>query len=266
MKRLISALNSWVHKIVIECLLPLHCGKSVSTSGKTPIKKNCFWIGYSIDSNTYMGMEREHQGNFICSQYLNDEFFAEVTVSAKELTKYDIEFRHYSKFYRIEITGIYKFILTFIFWKIYANCSYYLGDFSQLLFNRRSLNSKKRYEFLKHLIDNFIGKNEGFSYVDVMSTMHSIKVFLHPDFNSQAAKVHALLDGLVETHELKLSNGNYFLTGLAFKSLDEYEVENRRHRAISATQWVLILLTVGLLVATLIQADKIKIPTLIDLT
>ncbi|PPC95392.1 MAG: hypothetical protein CTY33_01205 [Methylotenera sp.] len=96
--------------------------------------------------------------------------------------------------------------------------------------------------------------------------MYSMKVFVHPDFNKEASRIEALLMGLVDTDELRRINGNYELTGHAFKALDDYEEEDRRHKSMNFAQWVLIFITIGMLFATLMQAQIIKLPTLLDFT
>lgn len=221
MKKIMSAieilaksLNIWVHMFLIKNLTTVHCGQSVITSGEDANNNNCFWVSFKKDANTYLGIESYDQGNFICRKYLDSLFVDELIVNKDELIKYNIEIIHFFKFYRIEIHGIYKFLATFLIYKIYVILSFYWNKLSQFLFNQRSLSSKKRYEFLKLLIENFTARDDGFSYTEVMANLHTIKVFLHPSFNKEASRIQALLDGLTDTHELRVINGNYHLTGM----------------------------------------------------
>lgn len=116
------------------------------------------------------------------------------------------------------------------------------------------------------IVDKFHGEGHGFSYVDVLALLHGVRVFAHPEFNKEASKINALLVGFTETQELKILNDNYHLTGHAFKVLDEYEESDRKHKSLNRSQIAMVFLTAGLMIATLIQAKIIEVPTLIDLT
>ncbi|GEM_PF-2001829 len=262
--KLFTLLNIWIHKLLIKYLIDMHCGPSVKTSGEGSNSNNCFWLGFKKDANTYLGFEKYDHGNLVCRSYVDNSFVNEVTIAEYELVQHKIEFIHYVKSYRIEIQGVYKFLSTFLFYKTYVILITYWNNLSQLLFNQRSLSSKKRYQLLKLLIENFTLHNGGFSTVDVMHSLHSIKVFLHPSYNIEASRIEAILVGLTDTQELRLINGNYHLTGHAFKALDAYEEQDRRHTSMSRAQWALIFVTIGLLLATIIQAQIIKFPTIID--
>lgn len=262
----LNTLNINAHSYIIRKLINHHCGNSVVTSGENTKNNNCFWVGFKKNDITYLGFESFDQNHFVCKKYINNQYAGEDSVDPSELKNLNIEITYYYKHHQMNGYGIYRFIFAFLCFRLAIPFINFFDQLSQLFFNQRSLSSKKRYEFLKLLVANFTGYKGGFSYVEVMSSIHSIKVFVHPDFNKEASRMQALLSGLVDTGELKPSHGNYELTGHAFKALDDYEEEDRRHRSMNLAQWVLIFVTTGLLFATLMQAGVIKIPNLIDFT
>ncbi len=134
------------------------------------------------------------------------------------------------------------------------------------MFNKRGLETKQRFDLLKLLVKNYSDRDNGFGYVEVMSDLYSNRSFLHPQFDSKAKQIQSFLIGLVDTKELKLINHNYYLTGHAYKAIDEFEEQDRKHRSANFTQWIMVLLTIALVFFTMAQAGLIKLPLLINLS
>ena len=134
------------------------------------------------------------------------------------------------------------------------------------MFNKRSLEAKQRFNLLKLLVKNYSGRDNGFGYVEVMEDLYSNRSFLHPQFNYQAKQTISYLDGLVDTKELKLINHDYHLTGHAYKAIDEFEEQDRKHRSTNFMHWIMVFLTLALAFFTMAQAGLIKLPLLYDLS
>lgn len=137
---------------------------------------------------------------------------------------------------------------------------------SQYIFNKRTLENKKRHELLKFLIENHPNKNE-FSLVSLMWDIYSIKSFNHPDKEKLEKILELQLDSFVCSHEIeRVSSGRYKLTGYAIISLEKYQLEDQRHKKSVFQQWILIIVTTLLIFVGLMQANIIKLPTLVDFT
>lgn len=89
----------------------------------------------------------------------------------------------------------------------------------------------------------------------------------------QSAKLNRLiafhLDALTTRGDLvqpDRTKRRFVLNGRAFKTIEEYDEQERRHREILNLQLALVILTLVLALAALIQSGLIKLPTLVDLT
>lgn len=266
LKNFFISINLLIRKSLIKFLITKHCGNSVVTGGEGATKNNCFWIGLLSNTNTYLLIDSYLNEELLCSKYENNVLTEKVNIKENELIKYEIEFVHHFKGYQIQIIGVYKFLIFILPNKFFVAGNYIYEKISQNIFNQRSLSSRRRYDFLKLLIDNFHSERNGFSYVEVEALLHSVRVFAHPQYNKEASKINALLVGLTDTKELKIINGNFHLTGHTFKSLDEYEESDRKHKSLNRSQIAMVFLTAGLLFVTFIQTKIIEVPTLIDLT
>lgn len=70
---------------------------------------------------------------------------------------------------------------------------------------------------------------------------------------------------LVDSGELRKVNSNYQPTGLALKTLQDSEEQDRKHNANIRVQVLLAILAVLSVVMAASQAGLVKLPTLLDL-
>lgn len=261
-------LSKLILKHYLPKLIKNKCEARIPRSGEKGKRTNCYIVFLNQGSNPHLVIEGFHNDKLTCLKWDGKSFSEDAIIDIQEIDNLDLEIEHFFGLDNITYTGIYNFLidrLLFIsFIKIYYRR---IADFiAQSIFNKRSLQTRKRFDFLKSLIKHFIGRDNGFGYVEVMSAIYSNRSFLHPHFHTQASLVTAYLDGFVDTNELERRNGNYFLTGHALKVIDEYEEQDRKHRSATRIQWIMIFLTLALVIFTMVQANLIKVPTIYDLT
>jgi len=99
-----------------------------------------------------------------------------------------------------------------------------------------------------------------------MTGLYTMRWFLHPQGEQQQHRVEFYLNSLVETGELKHINHKYIVTGKTLSTIEEYEEQERKHTENVKMQWRMFWLTVAVATGTIIQAELVKLPPIIDLT
>lgn len=68
----------------------------------------------------------------------------------------------------------------------------------------------------------------------------------------------------MESGDINKVNNEYVVTGKAISTMEKYEEDERRHSDSVRRQRKMVYLTVLILVAAIVQAEVIKVPTLFD--
>lgn len=249
-------------------LIKNKCDDRIPRSGDAGRKTNCFLIYLNQNNQPYLLVENILNDELNCLQYNGHRYEDNVTINIEEIDDLQPQITHYYGLYQITYSSIYGYLLeNFTYYlRLKINITKFIDYIFQYLFNRRSLETKQRYEFLKLLTTNFIGIDDGFSYVDVIRLMHTDRIFLHPEYRSESKKIAAYLEAFVDTQELKLIKGSYHLSGLAFKAIEDYEEQDRKHRSANRIQYIMVFLTIVLAFFAAVQAGVITLPMLINLS
>ncbi|MCB5187574.1 hypothetical protein LG200_06080 [Methylobacillus caricis] len=154
------------------------------------------------------------------------------------------------------------FIITPLF-RWVANLKYY---FITAIFNRRPAEARERYELLKFIVAHKAISNAPFTLHELMAEMYGFLYFSQNDRNWHAQKIKYQLASLVETKDLEESGHNaYKVAGLAWKSLSDFQEENRRHRDSARMQFIILLLTLVIAFFAIAHSGIIRLPVLLDL-
>lgn len=137
----------------------------------------------------------------------------------------------------------------------------------QYFFNKKKLVTKQRMDLVRFLWELKLQGQDEVDAFNLMGQLYSLKWILHPEGHDQKEKVEAFLESLSDTGELEArQNGKYRITGFTLKAIEEHEEQERRHTDnVKIQRWAL-LLTLVIVVFTAIQAEIIKIPTIMDLS
>lgn len=139
---------------------------------------------------------------------------------------------------------------------------------AQWLFNKRDLDAGARLALLREVVRGVDDGAEGMTAFNLMSRRHGAWWTGHPDWEAHHRALNRQLEGLVDTGELRRSgDGPRFTpTGQAYRTLEESDDTDRRHRGNFRLQVAIGFLTlVGAFMGG-VQANVIKLPTLIDFT
>lgn len=133
-------------------------------------------------------------------------------------------------------------------------------------YNRRRIVVAQRIDVLTFMIERSAAGSDRFSSLDLMTNMHSLRWITHPQGESARTRLEFILDSLCETGELRKVNGEYFLTGLALRLVEESAEQEAKHKQGIAIQRMIALLTLVTVGLAVVQAGLIKLSPIIDLT
>lgn len=254
--------------LLLPKILEKPCDETIPRSGEKGKKVNCFVARIRQKDEPEARLTHYEAPDFYGQRWNGSEFSQAEPISLDELTKSSLLIVHYWGFVDIRFQGIVDYLVSGVTRYIYIKTSVimFYDKVAQFLFNKRKFETKRRHELLKFLVREYMGSKNGFGYVGVLHNLHSSRIFSHPDLSGETVKIMAHLNALVDTGELRMDHGNYHITGLAFKTLSEYEDENRKHKANLWMQGLIIVLTLLVVFGTMVQANLIKLKPWIDLT
>lgn len=137
---------------------------------------------------------------------------------------------------------------------------------AQWLFNRRSLVVKNRLQILRDSVELAQSGKSSIGSLDLMSKRYGYRWASYPKWESHSKEIEFYLDGLVDTGELRKADCDFAPTGQAFKTLEEADEQDRKHRANLRVQIILSILAFFSAIAAAAQAGIFKFPTLLDFT
>lgn len=144
-----------------------------------------------------------------------------------------------------------------------ANIKYLLGS---LIFNRRPLEANERYELLRYIVAHKAISDIPFTLNELMGEMYGYLCFTQEDHLWYMHKMKYQLASLVESKDVEITpQGSYKVAGLAWKSLSDFQEENRKHKDSARLQFIMVLLTLAVAVFALAHIGIVRLPLLLDL-
>ncbi|ABE49586.1 hypothetical protein [Methylobacillus flagellatus] len=214
-------------------------------------------------------------GSNVYGQSLNPEGALSRNVIASPVERFPyqnivVEYRYTvagnNRFRRYTSLGRLLLALPFILTPLHrwgANIKHFLGN---VFLNRRPTETRERYDLLKYIVAHKAVSETPFTLNELMAEMVGYLCFTQEDRNWHLQKMKYQLASLVETHDLEMTaKGQYKVTGLAWKSLSDFQEENRRHRDSARIQWIMVLLTMAIGLFALSNTGAVRLPLLVDL-
>ncbi|UBO73991.1 hypothetical protein [Aeromonas rivuli] len=242
----------------------------VPRSGKEGLAMNCYLCGIILPNNSILWAEsvnREFVRGYTIDGETEEKIYQDLPLCMIRSSQlYIKKFKGiYDYSFRNGLNFIIKDITYYIDFKIFIVRR--IHNFNQKPFNKHPLQSKKRTEILKILLEQYASRNSEFNVVSLMVHIHSSKYFNHPDKDAATSLLKLYLESFVESGEIIKTQGiNYKLTGKAIVTLEAYENAEEKHAENIRLQKVITFATIVIMFLAAIQADLIKMPIIIDLT
>ena len=227
---------------------------SIPLSGWDRLVKRDYFTLYAGDKAAYL-RSLTHLG---AEGFWYDDYFTKslpVSIPIQNLLKMNFYVTQYFRHLEFKFSSPTLFL---IFQAVsFHRLLYFYDRTCQFLFNRKSLVREDRLSLLKILIKCTLDdENFALSSISVMSTLHGTRWPEHPDNKRAQIRYRLLLESLEDSGDLKMEDGSFRITGRAFTTLYNYEVEERRHRNSVITQWTLAFLTLALVIFGGLQLFK----------
>ena len=242
---------------------------SIRTTGKKVSKLNCYYTYVKSKSDIILVAKSVNDFGVSGKYYINDEFRRDASIPFKWIHSKNVSIVHYYKGNEFQYKSMIDFYVNGFTQKdkIIAICYKYFSIVFQFFYNRKRLVMVKRHELLKVLVQYHINNaHEAINLIDLMTKMHLLNWVDHPKADEGETELELYLKSLVETGEVKEKDTGYIVTGSAIKTIEDYEHAERRHRDNVRIQRAMVIITAVLALFSLIQAEIIKFPTLVDLS
>lgn len=257
--------------LLLSCLnkaLAKRCPRQIPRSGKAANQINCFTVLFDDGERPYIlvsGIAKDHiQGKL---WYPDKQRYAGVIRIRKSYAAtLSLKVIHYIGPSEIEYTGVVQFWLgeatrfPHLVLAMRRAWDYLLRS----LFNKRSQLEVDRDKLLEYVVGEYAVSGAVFDAGSVLTSMYNYRWYSHPAANSARKRTEYLLGSLVVSGDLEqTSYYHYRVLPSAFRSLNEIQQARQRHRQSMRIQRSIILLTLGSLVAALVQAGVIQSPPIV---
>ncbi|BCI77644.1 hypothetical protein [Vibrio cholerae] len=262
-------LNDWLIERVLKHVVSLSCPASIPRSGEAGSQVRCYSTVIKIMGNEELLATKITDGKVIghlWNKYLQ-RFDEEATIELLWLEPHSLDIRRYIGYFEVSYESLWDYLINDQtgYMAFRAFLSRTRSRVAQYVFNKRTLELKKRHELLSFLIQNYGSMRSEFSLITLMHKAYSLYSFRHPDKEKLKRLLELQLDSFVQSGELIKQDGSYKLTGKAIQTLETFQLESRRHKMALIQQWLMITLTFLLALIGLVQANIVKFPTILEL-
>ncbi|MGF1807187.1 hypothetical protein L4C31_18245, partial [Aliivibrio sifiae] len=242
-----SKLNNWLIKRVLKRVVSQSCPDKIPRSGKAGAEVRCYstvikklgkeeLFVTGFDGHTIFGLQYDQD---------RDNFIEPASIDVHWIKASDFDIRRYIGYFEVTYTDLWDFIRNDSTGYMAARALLYRlrSNISQYMFNRRTLELKKRHELLSFLIRHYGSLRSEFSLISLMHKVYSANCFRHPDQQKLKLLLELQLDSFIRSGELEKSKNGYKVTGQSILTLETFQLEHRRYRKMVVQQWLMIILT-----------------------
>jgi len=269
---------------ILRWLLPrLLARKSPSRiprSGEEGKKVNCYTTCIVSDNGDWLYLvdkfDKEKNELHVLALDYKKTFAVPESYSINHFSPEKFHFIHYYGLYELHYKSVYDLAFNFI--SKYDVATVHIRIFwdiiSQSRFNKKILVTKTTRELLQFLVEkqlNYDVKNSENSFnfsrkaideFSLMTELYSMRWVSHPKSSQERMKLELYLDSLVQSGNLQKNNHDYFVTGKALQTLEEYEENERRHQDAVKIQKGILWLTFVIALATMVEAKIIEVSSI----
>lgn len=262
-------LKIYILKKIVASFLNKQCPMTVQTSGVEALSVNCYYAYICFKSEPILLIRGLNDRGVFGKFYNGASHCGDACIPFDWINLSNILVIHQYKEKRFEYRGLLDYCLNGFTKKniCHANFCRIYKCIIQFFFKRKKLFMVQRHKLLKVLVQNHIeSTHKGIDTIDLMTKLYSINWVVHPKGDEVETELRLYLESLIETGEISKVNTEYVVNGKSINTIEAYEHAERRHQDNVKFQRRMILLTIILVIFALVQADVIKLSTLIDLS
>lgn len=255
-------------RFVLNRVLGRACPSTLHRSGVEGEQVNCFTSTYSESDVPYMVLLGISGDEVSGLEFDGQNYKTPKTIPLAAINPKRLAVTHFFGLDEVVYLGARDVAMGLMLGWPYAKI--YLHRLSdrlrQRLFNTRSLPVRRRLDILRDVLAASEGRTGGVGALDLMSHRHGYRWAGHPNWKAHHDALELHLELLSDSGELRRTHDGYRPTGLALKTLEESEEQDRRHSANIRVQVLLAFLAVVTSAAAVVQAGLVKLPPLVDWT
>lgn len=247
------------------------CLTRIPRSGKEGGEVNCFSLSIEVPGGQAWQIASLTHDSVNCTRIDESGKRIDTTLQMQHVAAKSIRVTHFDGLAEIHYFGLWDFVLgratRWPYLQIFAD------RVGQWVFNKRKLSSAQQMDVLAALAASAdVGvdvpvRARGLSKFAVAQSLAGRRYWLHPNAGAHRARVQLYLDSFV-TQEWAVRRRHdldeYFITGAGLAELERREEDDRKHRANARLQWALWVVALMSAGSAVVQAQILKVPTLID--
>ena len=263
-----TALDQRLLAQLLPLVLSRRCDARIPRSGARGEQVNCYVVYAPREGQPEVLLDRLDGERIEARSWDGTSFANPTTIALQDLDPTTISVTHFWGLAELNFRGVRDF--AFGHWtKVpYVRIAFKRmgARFAQRIFNRRTITSRKRLELLRELVESALDGQGTVTPLNLMARRFGHRWAGHPHWRDHQRELEVQLSMLADTGELRATPGGvYVVTGHAMRALEYEEEADRRHRTNVWLQIALTFLTAATVFTGLIQADILKLPTLLDL-
>lgn len=262
-------IKHFLYRFLLMRFIANSCEARIPRSGERGAAVNCYVVTIDSDGFPYF-MATEISGDRIDGMQWNGGSYCDhASLYIADLDAGNFRITHYYGLSEVIYESIYDAAWNYFTRLVYLriNVHRFLDSTFQYLFNKRKLVTKKRIELIQLMMEDQIDRtHNGITLSDLMVKLYSVRMFLHPTWETQEKRVQLYLDSLVASGDITLVNDEYVVGGAALNTIERYEEEERRHAEAVKLQRLIAAITILGVAFAAVQSGFIKLPTVLDLS
>ncbi|HCS88958.1 MAG: hypothetical protein N838_00130 [Thiohalocapsa sp. PB-PSB1] len=254
-----SRFNIWLLNRILEKVTAKECPDKLERLWEDRQKEDCYFTVLEIKGKP-LAVLRGYSEHLVRVKYFSDNKYSdEKQLALNEILPNSLRINHYFHGNQINFNSAHHWFMISVFpWPyIRIRVNEALGSFLQARFNKKKIVTETRFAILRVVIEDYLdGRKLNYSAHNLAQRLYSDRIYLRPDFDEQIGKLGRILESLCESEYLQKNQLDYSPTGLGMSVFEKHEEEDRRHRQVVWTQWLLVALTLAIAAATVVQAFK----------
>ncbi len=242
----------------------------IPRSGPRAEAVDCYCVMIPMDGQPYLMLRAVEDGSVTADEWSGTSFDAPRRLPMSDIQADQVVVTHYLGTDELDFVGLRAFQrarrlpLPYILRRLRRG----RNRVGQWLFNKRDLEAGARLAVLRQVVHAVSDGAQGMDAFALMSIRHGDRWAGHPGWQAHHRALNRQLDGLVDTGELRRADDGvrFVPTGQAYRTLEESDDTDRKHRDNFRLQLAIGLLTLVGAFMGAVQANVVKLPTLIDLT
>ncbi|WDZ97330.1 hypothetical protein Herbaro_05950 [Herbaspirillum sp. WKF16] len=247
------ALRAFFLKRVLLRLTERPAPNRIPMSGPRAEERNYYVVRLKwVEPERDMLVSSMHENTVVGLELLGDSYQVQVSTTLEDAAAAGFDVDFYYRRYEFSSKNPVAFELNSLFGIYQLQAAKH--DFSQWLFNKKSLVAVERYALLRYMVNLTVQQREVVFNPVALAGREDERAVFHPSFQRHVAYYSFILDSLLADGLLSKDDFSYRVLPKALGALNAYEEEARRHKSALRLQFLFGLFGIAASIGAVIQA------------